>query len=322
MDGVETSIGMPVFNGENFVAQAIASILDQTYSNFELIVSDNASTDATQEICLKFAQQDSRIRYIRNARNLGADPNYNAVFRQASGTFFKWAAHDDVLAPTFLERCVTALKENPDAVLVQSLVRQIDESGRTLCIYDSALHGSSSSRASDRYASAILIPHWGTELFGLIRRDELGRTSLHGGFHHSDRVLVAELALLGKFVQIQEPLFGNRDHDARYVRASRGANRVKWHDTSRDRKVDFSIWRLIREYDGMISRYVEGPDERRRCRRHLMRWFLVNWNTVRLIVEPLSELDPRVGDFFHRMKRSPGKSESAVDDATEWNASG
>lgn len=322
MSGVETSIGLPVFNGENFVASAIRSILDQTYTDFELIVSDNASTDSTADICREFARQDNRVRYTRNARNLGADPNYNAVFHQARGTFFKWAAHDDVLAPTFLERCVAALKENPDAVLVQSLVRSIDESGHTIGIYDSALHRAASTRASDRYGSAILNPHWCTEIFGVIRRDALDRTSLHGGYHHSDRVLLAELALLGPFLQVREPLFGNRDHQARYVRSSGGADRIAWHDTSRTQRMDFSIWRMIREYHRMVPRTLADRDDRRRCRRHLMRWFLVNWNAARLVIEPLSALDPRIGDFVGRLKRDIGKTEPTKRGAMKPNANG
>ena len=87
MAQVESSIGLPVFNGENFLAPAIESILGQTYDDFELIISDNASTDATSQICRDFARRDSRVRYIRNARNLGADPNYNAVFRAARGRY-------------------------------------------------------------------------------------------------------------------------------------------------------------------------------------------------------------------------------------------
>ncbi|MCP4329298.1 MAG: glycosyltransferase [Alphaproteobacteria bacterium] len=305
-----------MYNGENFLGAAIQSILDQTYADFELIISDNASTDSTQEICLEFARLDKRIRYIRNARNLGADPNYNAVFAASGGEYFKWAAHDDVLAPTFLERCIDALEENPGAVLAQSLVRVIDEHGQTLGSYDSALDGAGSGHASDRYASAILVPHWCTEVFGVIRRSALAQTSLHGGYHHSDRVLLAQLALLGRFVQVKASLFGSRDHDARYVRIHRDKDRVAWHDTSRSEVVDFAIWRMIREYNGMISRYVDDKGEQLRCRRHLLRWFFVNWNAARLVIEPLGGLDPRIGAVFRRMKRKIEKSDPALRDAT------
>ena len=95
------SIGMPVFNGEKYLRESIESILDQTYQNFELIISDNASTDRTQEICLEYARKDNRISYYRNDKNLGGPRNYNRVFELSSAEYFKWAAYDDVLAPEF-----------------------------------------------------------------------------------------------------------------------------------------------------------------------------------------------------------------------------
>ena len=96
------SIGLPVYNGELFLENALDSILSQTYSDFELIISDNASDDKTEEICRSYAARDKRVRYSRNAHNLGAAPNYNRVYHLARGRYFKWASHDDVLAPEFL----------------------------------------------------------------------------------------------------------------------------------------------------------------------------------------------------------------------------
>ena len=96
------SIGMPVYNGEKYLEEAIQSILAQTYSDFELVISDNASTDKTQEICLEYAARDSRVRYHRNEKNLGAAPNYNRTFELSTGQYFKWADYDDLLAEEFL----------------------------------------------------------------------------------------------------------------------------------------------------------------------------------------------------------------------------
>ena len=93
------SIGMPVYNGENYLAQALRAILSQTFTDFELIISDNASTDATQRICETFAAEDSRVRYFRNSRNIGIEPNFNAAFEPARGKYFMWTAHDDLLEP-------------------------------------------------------------------------------------------------------------------------------------------------------------------------------------------------------------------------------
>ncbi len=104
---------MPVYNGERFVHQAVESILVQDYENFELIISDNASTDSTGNICQRYADRDARIRYVRNETNLGASPNHKRVFEMARGDYFKWAAHDDECLPTFLSRCMSVFEEAP-----------------------------------------------------------------------------------------------------------------------------------------------------------------------------------------------------------------
>jgi glycosyltransferase involved in cell wall biosynthesis len=109
----QVSVGLPVYNGERFVADALASILAQTWQDLEVIVCDNASTDRTREICEAFAARDPRVRYYRNERNLGASPNWNRAFELSRGELFKWAAHDDVLCPTYIERAVAALMRSP-----------------------------------------------------------------------------------------------------------------------------------------------------------------------------------------------------------------
>ena len=111
------SIGMPVYNGEQWLGDAIESILNQSYDDFEFIISDNASTDNTQDVCERYAAADPRIRYIRNDKNLGANPNFNKVFTESRGTYFKWASCNDFLHPDMLNKCVAALENNSDAVL-------------------------------------------------------------------------------------------------------------------------------------------------------------------------------------------------------------
>src|SRR5215469_6919606 len=110
MSNPKVSIGMPVYNGANYLRSSVPSLLAQDYEDFELLISDNASTDETESICRELAESDGRIRYFRNERNVGAAQNYNKVFRLASGTFFKWAAHDDECHPTMLRRCVEVLE--------------------------------------------------------------------------------------------------------------------------------------------------------------------------------------------------------------------
>lgn len=123
------SIGLPVYNGERYLAESLDALLGQTYKDFELIISDNASTDGTAGICREYARQDPRIRYVRQTKNIGAAPNHNFVLSEAKGELFKWAAADDLYARDLLERCIAALDEHPDFVLADSWTAAISDSG-------------------------------------------------------------------------------------------------------------------------------------------------------------------------------------------------
>src|SRR5438105_14597753 len=129
------SIGMPVRNGEKYVSQAIDSLLAQTFTDFELIICDNASTDRTERICREYAAKDGRIRYHRNERDIGPAQNYTRCFGLARGTYFRWHAHDDVCEPTYLARCLAVLQRDPSVINCHSLTRVIDERGQTLRDY-------------------------------------------------------------------------------------------------------------------------------------------------------------------------------------------
>src|SRR5687768_11755331 len=113
---VSVSVGMPVFNGERFIEAALDSVLAQNYGDLEVVISDNASTDDTEEICRSYAAKDDRVRYFRNRINYGIAFNFNNVFRLSSGRYFKWAASDDVCAPDFLSRCVEILDRDASIV--------------------------------------------------------------------------------------------------------------------------------------------------------------------------------------------------------------
>ncbi len=106
------SIGLPVRNGERYVGEAVRSVLDQQYDRLELVISDNASDDGTEEICRQFARSDPRVRYHRQPQNIGLVPNFNAVLHLARGTYFKWIGDDDWLTPTYVTRCVEVLDDD------------------------------------------------------------------------------------------------------------------------------------------------------------------------------------------------------------------
>jgi Glycosyl transferase family 2 len=212
------SIGLPVYNGENYLAETLDSILAQTFRDFELIISDNASTDGTEAICRRYAASDQRIRYVRNAENLGAAKNYNRVFQLARGEYFKWNGHDDPLAPTFLERCVEALDRDPELVLCFARIRAIDargdehEVGPLTARTFAAKPQLGSAQAHVRFYHTVVADHPQGAIFGLIRQGVLAQTALIGSYRSSDLTLLGELALRGRFHQIPEPLQDRRFH--------------------------------------------------------------------------------------------------------------
>lgn len=194
------SIGLPVYNGENYVAEAIDNLLAQTFTDFELVISDNASTDGTREICEKYAAKDERIRYLRQPCNIGAAPNHNFVVQASRGEFFKWAAHDDLFAPELLEKCVRALDEHPEAVLAHSHMAIVDERGEILENYDYTLDTDSPDTAK-RFRSLMFV-EGGDDFYGVIRTSVMRRIAPHDSYHNAGRKLVGELALYGTFVQV------------------------------------------------------------------------------------------------------------------------
>jgi glycosyltransferase involved in cell wall biosynthesis len=270
------TIGLPVYNGENYLAEAIDSILGQTFTNFELIISDNASTDRTEEICRTFADQDERIRYFRHDRNRGASPNYNFTVEKARGEYFKWAAHDDVLHPTFLEEAVKALDVNPDLSLVYSKTRTIDEHGEVLGTYDQYEDRLriDAPDAHTRFGDMICARHNCIAVFGLMRTDQLVRTNLHAAFQGADRTLLAEMALRGPMLRIPEYLFDRRDHPGAYTRKEKGLDRIAWWDADQAEKITLPTWRRLREYSQAINRVGLPRRERLASYAKFARWLI------------------------------------------------
>jgi len=208
------SIGMPVYNGADFLGEAVASIQAQTVGDFELIICDNASTDRTEALCRELAAKDRRIRYLRRPRNFGAADNYNRVFAEARGRYFKWAAHDDLLKPAFLERCLAAYREHSDVpAVVHARSAIIDRYGRMIRHDPNALATTSPFAAVRAF---VALQHMGlaSACMGLLRRDAIGRTRGIGAWIASDNSLILEAALVGPIVQLDgEPLYLRRQHD-------------------------------------------------------------------------------------------------------------
>ena len=287
------SIGLPVFNGEPYLTQAIQSILNQTYRNFELIIYDNDSSDRTAEICREFAARDARIRYFRNATNLGAVRNFNLTVERASGEYFKWVAADDWIAPEFLAMSVKALQRDPSAVLCQSQVKLVDENGDEITNFHYPKGHASSTIPSQRFGDALSQDRWDFEVFGLIRTSALRRTRLLGNYVASDRILRAELALLGSYCILPDWLFFSRDHPGRSVRAYPAHHlRAGWFDPRLANRKVLPHWRVLYEYARVLNRVALSNCQRVCCYGQLLSWLMRDLNWARLAADILIVIFP------------------------------
>lgn len=275
------SIGLPVRNGEAFLGDALDSILDQSFRDFELLVVDNASRDRTGEIARAYAARDPRVAYHRNARDLGAPANFNRAFDLARGAYFKWAAHDDVLAPEFLALCVEALEDDPSAVLCHSRVRVIDARGRVERLYDVEMPSLADPAPAARFADLALVRHACYHVFGVMRREVLERTPRIGHFLGSDRVLLAELGLHGRFLTLEKHLYDSREHRERSVRIPPHERARGWFGQGGAAGLVFPYWRILREYHRAVGRAPLARRERWACRAVLGRWVLRNHHLLR-----------------------------------------
>ncbi|WP_374686562.1 glycosyltransferase family 2 protein [Promineifilum sp.] len=275
-DHPRVSIGMPVYNGQNFIVETLESLLAQSYTDFELIICDNASTDGTEAICHDYATRDPRIRYHRNETNIGAPANYNLCFELARGEYFKWAAHDDLCAPTFLERCVEVLDRDPHVVLAYTQAKAIDDKGKVVKIYPGK-HHFNAPEPRVRFYEYVLDPHPVVAVFGLMRRETLGHTRLIGKYAGSDRPLLSEMSLLGKFYEVPEHLFFYRFHEAQSWGGNKSAHAQQaWYDARRAGKITFPQWRLLREHIRSIERSPVGLQDRVACYLYMGYWMLKN----------------------------------------------
>jgi glycosyltransferase involved in cell wall biosynthesis len=267
------SVGLPVLNGEDFIAESLEALLGQSYTNFELIIADNASTDDTGNICRKYAKDDSRIRYHRHPQNIGLAPNHNFVVQEARGELFKWAANDDLYASSLLARCVEALDENPDIVLAHSWTAKINSAGEVTKAFEYPMLTSSPS-APVRFRS-ILFDGGGDDDYGVMRIEVLRRTAMKGSYHHADRTIIAELGLHGPFYQVPEWLYFRRIHPAQNGWTTM-RKRCSNMDPRRASRLRHPAVRLYGEYVwAYIAAIQRAPlplGERLKCYEYLTQW--------------------------------------------------
>jgi len=302
------SVGLPVYNGSKYLASAIESVLSQTFTDLELVICDNASTDETEAICRRYQETDGRVRFHRNERNLGASPNFNRVLELSKGDLFRWLAADDLLEPTCIEECVGALDRNPSAILAHTDVRIIDEAGKIVLDYHYRPGHAASESAADRYRDVILLDRWCAELFALVRTDVLRTTRGLDRYIASDRILRAELALRGPYTTVPKLLFLNRDHPERSVRALPAHHlRAGWFDSSRAGRRVLPHWRIFFEYFRCIRRAPLSLKDRWRCYLRTPLWLGIHANSARLVADLMIAAIPVSGTALLRTSRAADK---------------
>ena len=270
----QVSIGLPVFNGENFLAESLDSLLTQTHTDFEIIISDNGSTDRTQDICQAYAAKDSRVRYFRHEQNVGAAKNFNFTFEMATGEYFKWASHDDVCQPQFLERCVEVLDADNSIVLCYPKTVIIDAHGNPMLNYVVQMD-TAGEKTHQRLRNMIGTEHWSYQVFGLFRASSLMATSLIGNYADSDMVLLVETCLIGRVYEIPEYLFLRREHpETSTNKYKTQEERMAWFDPTQVDKKHFPMWLKFRNYFLAIKGAPISRIEQGLCYAHLARWVM------------------------------------------------
>ena len=251
------SICIPVYNGANFLEAALDSIAAQTFEDYELIVTDNASIDATESIMRGREKNDPRIRYIRNPENLGAAENYNLGFRLSRGEYIKWMAHDDLICEEFLERTVKILDDDPGTSIAFGHTEQIDEAGEQIPFGGTRMPSILGDDPVERFSLGMAAAGGCFPIFGLFRASDLARSSLHRSYYGSDRALLCEILLFGKHKIDESATFLNRTHQLQSIRMRDRRKRAMWQ------KNEFSVisslehFSLLRHLFEMSGRHKE-----------------------------------------------------------------
>lgn len=264
------SIGLPVYNGARFIAHALDSLLGQSYVNFELIISDNASTDETEEICKGYAERDPRVRYIRQQVNIGAPRNWNFVAEKARGKYFKWSSASDYCAPDMLALCVTAMELDVEIVLCHGRTCLVDEQTGALEEYpwDIAI---TDDCPHDRFRTLCRTLKLNNAQSGLIRTDALRRTQLDRLYPGGDGVLMAELALMGKFLLLPEILLYRRTGQKTFSSLLNTAELSFFFEPQKTRSIDLQrLWLHVDFFKTVLRSQISISEK---------------WKTLQLVIQ-------------------------------------
>ena len=269
MPSPRVSIAMPVYNGERFMAQAVDSMLAQTYEDFELIIVDNCSTDRTEELSRDYVARDRRVRYVRNERNIGGPANFRRSFELCSGEYHKWSTADDYWAPTIVEKGVALLDADPELVLAFSRTKVVDADGNLIRDYDDHLHLMQDSPSS-RFRRVLETTSLCHAQLGILRRSVMLKTQLMGSELASDIRFVAEMSLYGKFAVIPEYLFYRRFHqDASSWDRENMERQRDYYAPGSNGSFGMHTWRRFARLTAAVMKAPIGARERARLFRYL-----------------------------------------------------
>jgi len=277
------TIGMPVYNGASHVAQAIDSLLSQTFGDFELIVADNASTDRTGDICSEYQARDPRVRYVRHATNRGSVFNWNFVVAEARGQYFKWASANDYCAPTQLERCVNVLDTEPAVVITYGRTAFVDDAGQLIGEYPHDIEVLD-ARPSVRFERVCRELRANNAQSGLIRLGTLRRTGIERSYPGGDMTLMSELALHGGFRRVPEVLLYRRMGLESATKFRSASELRTFLNPVAKKRQDFVMWQTHWDYVASMSRTPLPLGERLAVLKYILRsawWFRSNlWREV------------------------------------------
>jgi len=248
------SIGLPVYNGAEYLRQTLDCLLEQEYEDFELIIADNASTDATEQIACEYAARDPRIKYDRAEENHDAQWNFNRVCRMARGEFFMWASCHDRWHPKFISSFVEILQADESVVLCFSRAAEIDHDDQRI----GSLRGKLDTRGMDRPSRyrKVVQGICCYAIYGLFRTDAIGQVLPAGPALGPDALALAELSFHGAFAFVDEELF--------YLR--RMSTSSNWKRYFNNLHLKFSLWNFVRLYCKFIGDYLAVVRKHATCR--------------------------------------------------------
>ncbi len=267
----KVSIGLPVYNGEKFIRKALDSVLEQTFTDFELIISDNASSDSTEAICREYIARDSRIRYMRQSENRGARANFQHVLDCALGELFIWFAHDDSCHPEMLSLFVTKMDLDPNIVLYSSDITRIDDNDNIIKIdkltnlYDGSNWHKKRKVFFEFPGSNVNFSIYGLFRTNILRSVGVPTPSSCHFYSHCEMPFLAKLSLYGKILAMPLPLKYYRFHvESCYHKELKIISRS-------------DCWRLNSEIRISLLKIIDSSDLPIREKGFLIQTVLLSW---------------------------------------------